>query len=1126
MDPVACDNLSDNQANAEIKIEKESNAECLALKNAGNEAFRGSNFKEAIELFTSAIDLDNSNEILYTNRAMCHGALKSWNMCIKDSKQALQLNNKHAKAHFWLVKALIEMQLIRDARQYLLIAYNNCGSASESNAQFKHLEEEVSHLYGAPLRPRPGDFEILDELGNGNFSKIFKGKLKSNGVVYAIKTIEVMTVDRMKRRHRNIHNEILMEKRALSRLDHPNIVTLYATFKDYGTLYYQMEFLPEGELWSKLQEKDDSGENDGTFGLSNAVGTHMSIIRFVIAEALNALEYMHNRGIVHRDIKPENMLFTASGHVKFVDFGTAKDLINTDLNGPEFVGTPEYMSPATVGSKTVGPEGDLWAMGVVLYQMITGYTPFAAPSPYLGFLRTKRCLLRLPTFISDNEAELLTMLLTKDPKLRLAKCCSSNTTANFAEQSEVADTNAQTRNGPINYDALRQLPFFSQNKYHLVNPDESAREDIVQTLRSMHDRSAVRVPKLSELCRRAVGRACNTAARIIAEHGGIRPDITVYPNLAWVCKFSLAEYRSDADWHAKLGSRYSISQSDRQYIIHYLTRRQQINNPGLYRLFWKTIVDTKCIRSDPTTLEYLGYNRNTQGMWKGSGVNVGGDKSGPAGKDRGPTGVIDDFVFAHIGSASFGLGDNSGVPVLEADAAALKKIVTPINRLRPKFIVFSGNFTERCFAEGDETYNSQLQAFRKAAARVSDSIPMMFVPGDKEMGLSAYSTQTSGSPTKAAIESYQANFGLDFYGFWYNGIRCLVVNSGLFFCDSNSASGDESYCFVAAHAARQNAWLAEEIDMAKLCSTQLLIFTSHSWFTESVEEDDATTAARVIPKSIRLKWLSKLQHARVSLVLSEGSGPLNAKKKIYCFPNAAAEFQRRREARKAAKKQSRADSRSRDIYEANSEHAIANDAVDVDISERNSKRRDDKKTPSKNEAADWVSHADEEPLLPSQIIENARRRGDILTPKLRENDVLPEKNDATDDDSDRNYVCSDGLVRPPAPPGASDTDAGDTHASLEESEEENDEDDHDDDDDNESNAASDSDDGINDGESKFKNVDRSLCGPEVVRSDKCIHKESGNATGGIRLVRVYEHSLSHGFFSIEDIPADIANMKL
>jgi 3-phosphoinositide dependent protein kinase-1 len=78
-----------------------------------------------------------------------------------------------------------------------------------------------------------------------------------------------------------------------------------------------------------------------------------------------------------------------------VDFGTAKDLFQPDLNGPDFVGTAEYMAPSTVNNRPGGVEVDLWALGAVLCQMILGYTPFGSASPYLVFLRIKRAFLRV-----------------------------------------------------------------------------------------------------------------------------------------------------------------------------------------------------------------------------------------------------------------------------------------------------------------------------------------------------------------------------------------------------------------------------------------------------------------------------------------------------------------------------------------------------------------------------------------------------------------------------------------------------------------------------------------------------------------------------------------------------------
>ena len=105
-------------------------------------------------------------------------------------------------------------------------------------------------------------------------------------------------------------------------------------------------------------------------------------------------------------MKPENVMLTRDGHCRIIDFGTAKNLVETKLNGPEFVGTPEYMSPEVIESKNVGYEADLWSLGSVVYQLIVGSPPFKAGSAYLSF---KKALARdfsfppgFPGIISDQ----------------------------------------------------------------------------------------------------------------------------------------------------------------------------------------------------------------------------------------------------------------------------------------------------------------------------------------------------------------------------------------------------------------------------------------------------------------------------------------------------------------------------------------------------------------------------------------------------------------------------------------------------------------------------------------------------------------------------------------------------
>ena len=162
----------------------------------------------------------------------------------------------------------------------------------------------------------------------------------------------------MKKRHPNIHNEILMEKKVrliyiprlpfkvfslswlslqvLQRFDHPHIVTLYSTFQDYGTLYYQMEYVHGSDLWSLLHDHVYDAKTgifqcvslarnfflnpyhcvfSDTYTLTEQVGLHWSCIVGYFSQIVSAVEHMHQHGVVHRDLKPENVMVAHNGQV-------------------------------------------------------------------------------------------------------------------------------------------------------------------------------------------------------------------------------------------------------------------------------------------------------------------------------------------------------------------------------------------------------------------------------------------------------------------------------------------------------------------------------------------------------------------------------------------------------------------------------------------------------------------------------------------------------------------------------------------------------------------------------------------------------------------------------------------
>lgn len=229
------------------------------------------------------------------------------------------------------------------------------------------------------------------------------------GELFAIKRIMLDKVKRVGYRHKDIHNEILQEKQVLLKLNHPFIVKLYYTMKDKLSLYYLMECPLGGELWEKI--KDEKSDE--------LVGFFESQAKYFLVQIVLALEYIHSKHIVHRDLKPENILLTRCGLIKLIDFGTSKDMDDKEYNGQEFRGTPEYMSPESIGNKYCGPPVDLWALGNVVYQLLCGYPPFKTGSPYITFQRIQNGQYYMPDTLSDNAQDLIKKLLVMEPKERL-----------------------------------------------------------------------------------------------------------------------------------------------------------------------------------------------------------------------------------------------------------------------------------------------------------------------------------------------------------------------------------------------------------------------------------------------------------------------------------------------------------------------------------------------------------------------------------------------------------------------------------------------------------------------------------------------------------------------------------
>ena len=427
------------------------------------------------------------------------------------------------------------------------------------------------------------------------------------------------------------------------------------------------------DLWSCLKYK------------GKMVGTHPSMIQRWMWQLIDALEFIHSHGIVHRDIKPENVLLNHKNHIILLDFGTAKDLIQTDLNGPEFVGTPDFMSPEAVnGGHGDGKEectathaADLWALGAMLYILHTGSCPFWSPSPYLTFLRIKRGLLprdswAMPVLGNDDVRE--------DPSAATWDFCSRLMVTQVSQRLgadcfHVAKGKVTVNKG---YDVLRNHAYF-----HGINQkDEKENNDATCVIASLQDLAL---------------RACADQA------------------MKEVVDLDLCEEHPPGD-----GSRHDmmrLSLRQRQLVWHVLEKLKVFKGGDETRIlqrFFDNDIDYIKAKVRPTSWDFVGLTRMNDEEYKVPSQRGSEDpyavKVGP---DPTKVVVLRNPMLGGRGSTEGGAG------LCEEDEKnwlkGFKNSIAHINKCRPKVVVVTAQHLSA--------------KYWKFLARIRDSIPVVWNDG-------------------------------------------------------------------------------------------------------------------------------------------------------------------------------------------------------------------------------------------------------------------------------------------------------------------------------------------------------------------------------------------------------------
>uniref|UniRef100_A0A3Q1HHH3 cGMP-dependent protein kinase n=1 Tax=Anabas testudineus TaxID=64144 RepID=A0A3Q1HHH3_ANATE len=246
------------------------------------------------------------------------------------------------------------------------------------------------------------DFNIICTLGMGGFSRVELVQLKNDpNRSFALKVL--------KKRHildTSQQGHILSERHIMMEAHSPFIIRLYRTFRDSKYLYMLMEACLGGELWTLLRDR-------GSFDDSST--------RFYTGCVIEALAFVHSRGIIYRDLKPENIILDHRGYAKLVDFGFAKK-VGLGKKTWTFCGTPEYVAPEIILNKGHDSSADCWSLGILIFELLSGSPPFSGSDP----MKTYNIILRgidmieFPKKITKSAANLIKRLCRLDnPSERL-----------------------------------------------------------------------------------------------------------------------------------------------------------------------------------------------------------------------------------------------------------------------------------------------------------------------------------------------------------------------------------------------------------------------------------------------------------------------------------------------------------------------------------------------------------------------------------------------------------------------------------------------------------------------------------------------------------------------------------
>lgn len=247
------------------------------------------------------------------------------------------------------------------------------------------------------------DLEIVATLGVGGFGRVELVKYCGNGNMAPLETYALKCLKKQHLLDTQQTGHVFNERSIMLACDSLFICRLYRTFRDTKFVYLLMEACLGGEIWTLLRNRGRFDEPSG---------------QFIVGCVLEAFQYLHSRGIVFRDLKPENLLLDSNGYVKLIDFGFAK-YIGFSTKTWTFCGTPEYVAPEVILNRGHDRAVDYWALGILVFELLTGAPPFSSSDPMKTYNIILKNLMEFPGHMSKTAVHLVRSLCRDVPAERL-----------------------------------------------------------------------------------------------------------------------------------------------------------------------------------------------------------------------------------------------------------------------------------------------------------------------------------------------------------------------------------------------------------------------------------------------------------------------------------------------------------------------------------------------------------------------------------------------------------------------------------------------------------------------------------------------------------------------------------